>query len=188
MTRTHILSLLFFICAVTIYSIFEWYQTGEDESGKNDYSMNPDFVAELLNSKAFAQSGKLSYKIDALKMEHYSELAVTYFEMPKYTLFPKSEGAPWEISAKEATLFGTNRVQLEEDVLLVATDQDSIIKEIHGTYLELDLSTNIISSEQDIELKGADFVMYGAGLIVDLNTKQITLTKHDKTNYFKKAQ
>ena len=46
---------------------------------------------------------------------------------------------------------------------------------------KIDLNTNIISSEKKIEIKGIDFTMYGTGLIVDLNTKQVTLTKHEQT-------
>jgi lipopolysaccharide export system protein LptC len=74
-------------------------------------------------------------------------------------------------------------VKLEDRVSLKATDTDSLIQEIHGKYLELDLNTNIISSEQTIYIKGKEFTMYGSGLIVDLNTKQMTLKQHVQTTY-----
>jgi lipopolysaccharide export system protein LptC len=32
---------------------------------------------------------------------------------------------------------------------------------------------------------GKDFTMYGSGLIIDLNTKQMTLTQHERTIYKK---
>ncbi len=183
MNRGHTLSLLLFIFSVICYSIIEWRQANTGQSNNVDKQIAPDFIAETLNSETFSASGQLSYIIDAQRMEHYAQLAVTHFEFPKYTLYPKSHDAPWKISANEGTLYNNNRVKLENSVTLISTDTSSLIQEIHGKYLELDLNTNIISSEKKIEIKGLDFTMYGSGLIVDLNTKQVTLTKHEQTIY-----
>ncbi|MDO6444789.1 LPS export ABC transporter periplasmic protein LptC [Colwellia sp. 1_MG-2023] len=181
MTRIYIVSLLFFIFSVVSYIVIEWHQNSNQVSNAIDNKVSPDFIAESLNSETYNNTGQLSYIIDANRMEHYSELAVTHFEFPKYTLYPKNTDSPWKISANEGTLYNSNRVKLESKVALIATDSESLIQEIHGKYLELDLNTNIISSEKKIEIKGIDFTMHGTGLIVDLNTKQVTLTKHEKT-------
>ena len=74
---------------------------------------------------------------------------------------------------------------LKNRVRLTATEPGSLIQEIHCKYLELDLNTNIISSDQTILIQGKDFTMYGSGLIIDLNTKQMTLTEHVQTIYKK---
>ena len=181
MTRIYTVSLLFFIFSVISYVVIEWHQNNAQVTNTIDNKIAPDFIAESLNSETYNNVGQLSYVIDASRMEHYSELAVTHFEFPKYTLYPKNTDSPWKISANEGTLYNNNRVKLESKVALIATDNKSLIQEIHGKYLELDLNTNIISSEKKIEIKGIDFTMYGTGLIVDLNTKQVTLTKHEQT-------
>ncbi len=183
MSRTHTLTFLFFVFAIFCYGLIEWRQANISQSENVDNQIAPDFIAESLNSETFNQKGQLSYIIDATRMEHYAGLAVTHFEFPQYTLYPKGSDEPWKISANEGTLYNNNRVKLENRVALIATDKESLIQEIHGKYLELDLKTNIISSNQDIEIKGKDFLMLGTGLIVDLNTKQVTLTKHEKTIY-----
>ncbi|WP_286233577.1 LPS export ABC transporter periplasmic protein LptC [Thalassotalea sediminis] len=183
MSRTQIFSLLFFVLTVTAYSILEWHHTKQEDIQVVENNITPDFIAESLKSEAFSQKGLLTYRIDASRMEHYSELAVTHFEFPKYTLYPKDSDAPWKISANEGTLYNSNRVKLENKVLLISTDENSLIREIHGKYLELDLNTNIISSENSIRIKGVDFAMQGTGLIIDLNTKQVTLTQHEQTIY-----
>jgi len=185
MSRTYTISIIFLIVSLVSYSIIEWHQANTEQASSIDSDLIPDFIAESLNSDTFSKDGRLSYIIDADRMEHYAELAVTYFEFPKYTLYPKSSEAPWKVSANEGTLYDNNRVKLENKVTLVSTDNESLIQEIHGKYLELDLDTNIISSENNIEIKGVDFTMYGSGLIVDLDTKQFTLTKHDQTIYKK---
>jgi len=77
---------------------------------------------------------------------------------------------------------------LENRVRLLATAPESLIKEIHCKYLELDLNTNIISSDQTVVIKGKDFTMHGSGLIIDLNTKQMTLTEHVQTIYEKSSR
>ncbi|MCO4799484.1 MAG: LPS export ABC transporter periplasmic protein LptC [Colwelliaceae bacterium] len=183
MTRIYSLSLLFFIFSTITYIVIEWHQDNIQETDTINNQIAPDFIAETLNSETYSDTGQLSYIIDASRMEHYSQLAVTHFEFPKYTLYPKNTDSPWKISANEGTLYNNNRVKLESRVALLATDKNSLIQEIHGKYLELDLNTNILSSEKKIEIKGIDFTMYGSGLIVDLNTKQVTLTKHEKTIY-----
>jgi len=183
MSRVHGLSLLLFTISLICYGFIEWKQANVLPINGIDHQVMPDFIAEALNSETFDDKGKLSHIIDADRMEHYAGLAVTHFEFPKYTLYPKSNDAPWKISANEGTLYNNNRVKLENKVSLIATDKNSLIQEIHGKYLELDLNTNIISSDKKIEIKGVDFKMKGSGLIVDLNTKQVTLTKHEQTIY-----
>lgn len=181
MTRTTGLLLSFFIAATSIYFYLEWRQDANQDPQIISDDLTPDFIAESLNSNIYNAKGELSYIIDAQRMEHYSELAVTHFEFPQYTLYGKNNPSPWKLKANEGTLYSNNRVRLENRVTLLSTDAESLINKIHGRYLELDLNTNIISTEQTIVIEGKDFTMYGSGLIVDLNTKQMTLTEHVQT-------
>lgn len=185
MTRLNTLTFLVLLLGGMAYGIIEWRSSqslpGEDISK----DLLPDFIAEALKSDIYTETGQLSHAIVADRMEHYSNLEVTHFELPNYTLHPKNSESPWQLSAKEATLYKNNRVILNNRVHLRATDENSLIQEIHCKYLELDLKTNIISSEQTVMVQGKDFTMYGSGLIIDLNTKQMTLTEHVRTIYKK---
>lgn len=185
MTRVHALALLVLLLGAMAYGIVEWRgsQTLPGETVEDD--LTPEFVAEALRSNIYTETGQLSHAIVATRMEHYANLNVTHFEQPNYTLRPKNNESPWKLSAKEATLYKNNRVILNHRVHLMATDKNSLIQEIHCKYLELDLNTNIISSEQTVMVQGKDFTMYGSGLIIDLNTKQMTLTEHVRTIYKK---
>jgi lipopolysaccharide export system protein LptC len=196
MTRLNFLALLILLLGGMAYAIIEWRnaQITSDDSIENE--LTPDFIAEALKSDIYTQSGHLSHSVVAERMEHYAELEVTHFELPNYILYPKNNKAPktssnekqnypWKLSAKEATLYKNNRVILNHRVHLTATNETSLIQEIHCKYLELDLNTNIISSDQTVMVQGKDFTMYGSGLIIDLNTKQMTLTEHVRTIYKK---
>ncbi len=183
MNRLSSLALFVLLLSVMAYGIIEWRSALVEQDDILDNELTPDFIAETLKSNIFTDTGKLSHTIEADRMEHYSSLAVTHFELPNYTLHPKDSAAPWKLSAKEATLYKDNRVVLNHRVRLTATEENSLIEEIHCKYLELDLTTNIISSEQTVMVMGKDFTMYGSGLIIDLNTKQMTLTEHVRTIY-----
>lgn len=172
------------MCYIT-YSVIEWRSANVSNDQTIDQQLEPDFIAESLASSIYNKKGQLSHIIDAQRMEHYTNLEFTHFEYPQYTLFPKGNSKPWKLSAKEATLYSNNRVILESRVQLLSTDKTSLIKEINCKYLELDLNTNIISSDQTVMIQGKDFIEYGSGLIVDLNTKQMTLTEHVQTIYKK---
>lgn len=196
MTRLNFLALLTLLLGGMAYAIMEWRyaQTTPGESIENE--LTPDFIAEALKSDIYTQLGQLSHSVVADRMEHYAKLEVTHFELPNYILYPtnnaqskkssiEKQNYPWKLSAKEATLYKNNRVILNHRVHLTATDENSLIQEIHCKYLELDLNTNIISSDQTVMVQGKDFTMYGSGLIIDLNTKQMTLTEHVRTIYKK---
>ena len=210
MMRTNIVALLVLILGAMAYGIIEWRDSLVEPSENINSELTPDFVAEALKSNIYTESGQLSHAIIADRMEHYSKLEVTHFELPNYILYPKNRSTnntaseslspdalsskaslstikshPWKLSAKEATLYKNNRVILNHRVHLISTDEDSLIQEMHCKYLELDLNTNIISSDQTVMVQGKDFTMYGSGLIIDLNTKQMTLTEHVHTIYKK---
>jgi lipopolysaccharide export system protein LptC len=183
MNRIYGATITFFLFAITIYGLIEWYSVQEDNISMLDNSNEPEFIAENLNSDIYQESGALSYVVEAQRMEHYEQLEVTHFEYPRYTLYPKNNKPTWQVTANEGTLYNNNRVKLENRVRLIATDKESLIQEVHGKNLEMDLKSNIISSEQTILILGKGFTMYGSGLIVDLNTTQMTLTEHVQTIY-----
>jgi lipopolysaccharide export system protein LptC len=183
MNRLYSLTLVFFLIAGAIYGIIEWKNSSAPQLQTIDETITPDFIAENLHSNVYKSKGNLAYVVDAHRMEHYPELNITNFEFPQYTLHPKNDAPAWKVSANEGILYNNNRVKLENNVRVLATDQNSLLQEVQGKYFELDLKTNILSSEQEIKIIGKGFTIDGKGLIVDLNTNQMTLTKHVKSIY-----
>lgn len=185
MSRLYVFSGFIFFIAVIIQQLVKWNVAKHDETESVTQEVLPEFIAESLSSKIYNDEGKLTYVIKADRMEHYTDLGVTHFEKPQYSLYPKDSQATWKVSANEGTLYKNNRVLLESRVLILSNDKTSLLQEVHGKYLELDLNSNILSSEQTILIQGKGFNMYGSGLIVDLNTDQMTLTEHVQTIYKK---
>lgn len=185
MTRLYSLTFFILLLSGVIYGTIQWQNSLVEQDESLVAELIPDFIAEMLNSDFYNKQGLLSYEIDAERMEHFAGLEVTKFDLPLYTIYPKDQSSPWKISAQEATLYNNNRVVLKNRVILTSTESSSLIQEIHCKYLELDLNTNIISSDQTILVKGKHFTMYGSGLIIDLNTKQMALTEHVQTIFEK---
>ena len=185
MSRLYAFSGFMFFIAIIINQLVEWNNKNLTQTESVTQAVLPEFVAESLSSKIYNADGKLNYVIKAERMEHYTDLGVTYFEYPQYNLYPKKNQTTWKVSANEGTLYKNNRVSLENRVRILSNDSDSLLQEVHGKHLELDLNSNILSSEQTILIQGKSFNMYGSGLIIDLNTDQMTLTEHVQTIYKK---
>eukprot|EP00487_Bulimina_marginata_P005809 TRINITY_DN24352_c0_g1_i1.p1 TRINITY_DN24352_c0_g1~~TRINITY_DN24352_c0_g1_i1.p1 ORF type:complete len:118 (+),score=7.79 TRINITY_DN24352_c0_g1_i1:68-421(+) len=98
MNRLNSLALFFLLLSALIYGIIEWRSASIEEDTLIADEQRPDFIAEKLQSKIYSELGKLSHTIEAERMEHYSGLAVSYFELPNYTLYPQKEGQPWKVS------------------------------------------------------------------------------------------
>ena len=178
-------TLAIFILSALVYGVSQWQTDMNKPSDSIDRELTPDFIAESLKTTIYNENGDLSHEIKAQRMEHYSSLNFSRFEFPNYTLHPKKNLAPWHVKAKEATLFSNNKVVLKSNIQIISTEKDSLIHKIQGKTLALDLNTNIISSDQEIIIYGENFTMTGSGLIIDLNSTQMTLTKHGKTIFTK---
>lgn len=183
MNRIYVLTIFLFTLALVSYSFIEWLDDDEQQSNLPSTLKKPTFIANNLESDIFAETGELSYHVKAKKMEHYAQSKTTLFQEPRYILFPKNNKPAWKVTAKEGILANNNRITLKNRVDFTSTNDESLIKAIKGQYIEMDLTTNIISSEQTILILGEGFTMYGSGLIVDLNTSQMTITEHVQTIY-----
>jgi lipopolysaccharide export system protein LptC len=178
-------AMVIFILSAIAYAVTQWRNDNDKSSNILDNDLTPDFIAESLKSAIYNEKGQLSHEIEAARMEHYSPLKLSHFESPHYTLYPTDNSSPWHVNAQEATLYNNNNVILKSKIRITTSAKDGLIQEIHGKTLELDLNTNIITSDQEIIVYGKDFTLTGSGLMIDLNTTQMTIKKHGKTIYKK---
>ena len=104
MKRLYITAIFTFIFSFFIYGIIEWRNEKDTDITSVNSEVTPDFVAEKLTSYIYNKEGNLSHVIEADRMEHYSGLSITKFELPKYTLYPEDKSPQWYINAKEGIL------------------------------------------------------------------------------------
>jgi len=171
-------SLLLFVIALILWRLFD---TGEDSAGGDSQPMyQPDFIAAGLQSSGFDEQGKLAYRIRAERMEYFTELEMTTFANPLVRVYPSLGQALWEISAREGILTDQNRVVLQKDVKIKNLSDSKYISELDTSLLEVDLSTNQVSSDRPVTLKGPQYDLQGVGMQGDLTNQTLTLL--DKVN------
>lgn len=144
----------------------------------------PDYIATDLRSITFNSEGKLESRVSAAYMEHFDTDAETRFTEPVYTLFPEDGDGEWRLSAKVGKLNkSSDSVMLEQDVLIEAMSFDEPLQRLNTSYLELDLKTMILTSDEEIFISGNNFHLSGQGLYADLNAQEVKLLSKIKGTY-----
>lgn len=166
------------VFALYVPLLFE--ETFDETTEKGDRELIPNYSALNLNSKLYDKEGRLSHQVAAEKMEHYEELGFAIFENPVYTLF-LDDGQPWQITAMEGTLYNNNRIQLERNVKIVNLRSEEYVKAIATEYIEIDLQSKTLFSDQLVEITGQDYLVTSVGIFGDLVSQQYELKEHVKT-------
>lgn len=165
----------------TTATVLYWQvQLKKEDLVKNTVAIDkqPDFIANNLNSLDFNARGQIASKVTATHMEHFTNSNTTYFTKPIYLLYPDDPSeSPWKIQADKGSLNKTTgKVVLEKNVVIDAISPQEPIQELATNYLELDLNTMIMTSDQTILVTGNDFNIRGKGLYADLNAQEVELT------------
>jgi lipopolysaccharide export system protein LptC len=150
---------------------------------EQEEAWQPNYQAKGMLSTLYDANGKISHQVYADKMEHYQLLGFTLFQQPKYTIFVENQREPWQVTALEGTLYEDNRIQLETDVIILSQDEQGIVQTINTEFLEINLSSKTLSSDQPVSITGSDYVINSNGLSANLETRQYELIDHVQTIY-----
>ena len=58
-----------------------------------------------------------------------------------------------------------------------------MVKFITTDYLEINLDTNMVTTDNPIKIEGEKLTIEGQGLIADLTAGKVSLTKHVETHF-----
>ncbi len=170
----------------TAIMIWLWYPYfSQDNSRPNnsaDSIIVPDYIASELKQTSYDESGAISHKVTAEKMELYQELGFTHFSKPTFTLF--SEQETWQLSADEATLYENKTLILERNVVAVNLTPEAMIDKITADNIRIDIKSSVMNSEQPVVLTGPNLKITGKGLRADLKAEIIELINHTRTIYY----
>ncbi|WP_100656668.1 LPS export ABC transporter periplasmic protein LptC [Alteromonas flava] len=172
-----------FILALATY-IPTWLKEDSVSTvGNEEDAYKPTYQAKNLRSAIYDESGKLSHRIFAQQMEHFEQLGFVYFKQPQYTIYMEDEETPWQVTAEEGTLYDDNRIQLERNVTIRSLSDDEFVKTIATEFLQIDLTTKIMTSDQAVTIVGEDYQIQSDGLNADLTNKTYELQQHVQTVY-----
>lgn len=172
-----------FLLVLMIY-LPGWF-SGElaDPISDAEESWQPNYQARNLRSTLYDELGNINHQVFATQMEHYQLLGFTLFAEPRYTIFVKEQQNPWQVIAKEGTLYDDNRIQLETDVEIRSFDESGFVQTIKTQFLEINLVDKTMMSDQPVEISGKDFVVNSNGFAADLQTQKYELIDHVQTQY-----
>lgn len=183
MNRLSISIVLLFLLVLLLQSQ-SWYETAPaDTHAGSEEVWQPNYRAEGMTSTLYNKEGKLNHKVFSRQMEHYEMLGFTLFESPQYTIYTKNKGEPWHVTAREGTLYENNRIQLETDVEITSMDKSGFIRRIKANFIEIDLDTKTMMSDQTVKIMGKDFTIDSNGFSADLETHKFELLNHVQTLY-----
>ncbi|MCH8501251.1 MAG: LPS export ABC transporter periplasmic protein LptC [Aliidiomarina sp.] len=191
MNKRSLVLLVLFAC---VSAGLLWYSFDREEPiviDSSDSQLIPDFTAFGLSTRVFESDGRLAHQIQAERMAHFSTIRLTELEQPVYTTFLSEHsvniqetGAVWEISARHGRFFEDERLELIDNVSIVNRSGIGYIEEIRTDYLEIDLQTGIMQTDQAVTLRGPQFNVEGVGMRVNLEAQQLEIINHVETIYY----
>lgn len=175
--------LLFVLILLLNAPIFEQKKPPTADDSRPE-AWNPNYQARNMKSTLFNESGEVNHKVFATTMEHYEMLGFTLFEFPEYTIYTENTEQPWKVNASEGTLYGDNRIELEQKVIIESLSDDDFVKRIETDFIEIDLENKTMHSDQLTTITGAEFVITSNGFHANLLTRKFELINHVQTVYY----
>ncbi|XOV80643.1 MAG: LPS export ABC transporter periplasmic protein LptC [Aestuariibacter sp.] len=183
MNRTTLSILLLFVLILILNAPFfeEKPQSNTDDSRPEAWS--PNYQARNMQSTLYNKQGDVNHEVFATSMEHYDILGFTLFENPEYTIFTERSEQPWKVNALEGTLYEDNRIELEQKVIIESLSEGDFVQRIETDFIEIDLNTKTMHSDQLTTISGVDFVITSNGFNANLLTRKFELINHVQTVY-----
>ncbi|GGW80959.1 LPS export ABC transporter periplasmic protein LptC [Alteromonas halophila] len=182
-SRLQISILILFILALLLY-IPTWMSEAPVERQADQIdALRPAYRAKNLTTTLYNQEGQLNHRVFARNMEHYDQLGFVLFTQPEYTLYTDDASAPWLVTAQEGTLYNNDTIQLDSDVEIVNQTQNDFVETIETEFIEINLDTKTMVSDQPVTIRGVQYVISSNGFNADLQTQQYELIDHVQTVY-----
>lgn len=183
MNRTTLSILLLFVLILLLNApLFEEKPDVRPQDSRPE-AWNPNYQARNMQSTLYNKQGEVNHEVFATSMEHYDMLGFTLFENPEYTIYTDRSEQPWKVNAVEGTLYEDNRIELEQKVIIESLSEDDFVKRIETDFIEIDLDTKTMQSDQMTIISGADFIITSNGFHANLLTRKFELINHVQTVY-----
>ena len=173
---------LLVVLAFIVISVILWlpaFQQPIDSDGDFDQELFPEFTAKFLHQEMFDEQGRLTQEVFSQKMEHFAELDLTHFEQPEFVIYQNHEPF-WRLTAKVGNM-QDGLLILDQAVTMEQLTANAMVRTINTEYLEINLESNMVTSDSPITIAGQRMTIVGSGMIADLNLGKVSLTQHVET-------
>lgn len=178
-------SLIYILLILFVVGLY-YYQSKETENiaiASIDLSKHPVYQSERMLTTIYNPLGYLSYKIVAFNVKHFDDSGNTEFLSPDITFYNQEGVATWNIQANNATLTRDRLLYLNNKVQLDNLLPDTQLQRIITDNANVNLNTQIVTSDDHVTIQGTNFTSTGTGLRGDLRDKTADILENVKTHY-----
>ena len=182
MSRQTLLFALLFLVALAAWQLGDIELAPEPTTKVENYQ--PDFTAKNLVTTRFNAEGMRTERLESRYAEYYQILEQATFDKPVVYMFDDKGAAEWKLTAETGVLNTDDNVILRDKVHLDGLLPASFISTLDTSYLELDLVTQGMRSNQHISIVSQEFQTEGVGLKGHLERKYFELLDKGHATYF----
>jgi len=183
MSKTRIwITLLLILLAL---GLIGWNMTDSDDSATPvaANSQDPTYKSQHTVTHVYNPAGKLNYKLIAEDVQYFTTDQLSWFTKPVMTLFDDKTVAIWSVRADRAKLTKDRMLYLYGNVEVDSLSPTSQLEKIKTDNALVNLVTQDISSEDEVNLYGSSFNSNGMKMRGNLRNKTAELIDKVKTNY-----
>lgn len=143
----------------------------------------PDAIATNTDSVSYTTEGQLAWRLQADEVQFYRNPDYSTFTQPRAIMYQQDNPEPWRARANYGSLENEDQVHLRQDVVIMTRSQDSPVHQINTEYLAIDLTQNIMRTDQPLVITGPGLRIEANGLHAELDSERITLTNGVRSTY-----
>ncbi|CAD6507895.1 LPS export ABC transporter periplasmic protein LptC [Candidatus Profftia tarda] len=176
-----------FVLLLTVLSsiIIAWNLTENHSDITESYVKNkaPTYRSQNIITIVYDPTGKISYKIIAKNMYHYSDDKTSWFSQPILITYDQDTQPTWSIRADKAKIIDNHMLYLHGSVEANSLLQISQLKKITADNVHLNLVTQDISADHAVTVYGSNFTSSGLKMRGNMQEKTARLMNNVKTYY-----
>ncbi|MDR0806557.1 MAG: LPS export ABC transporter periplasmic protein LptC [Enterobacteriaceae bacterium] len=143
----------------------------------------PTYQTQQMVTIVYNPEGLLSYKLTAEDVKHYAAAQDTWFTKPVMITYDKDQTATWSVRSDRAKLTQDRMLYLYDNVEVNSLTTTSQLERIKTNSAVVNLITQDISSDDHVNLYGANFTSEGMKMRGNLRSKTAKLIEKVKTYY-----
>ncbi|XKM13896.1 LPS export ABC transporter periplasmic protein LptC [Orbaceae bacterium ac157xtp] len=183
MNKKNLLYIILIILVTAIYYYYQGQEAHPEAEPQTDLTTQPIYQSDKMQTLIYNLSGKLSYKITSQHAEYLENTKEAQFTAPFITLYNQNNNASWNITSNFATLTNDKKLILKGDVKLDNLLPDNQIQSILTNNANVDLITQIVTSNEKVTIQGTSFSSTGYRLYGNLREKKADILENVKTYY-----
>ncbi len=187
MSRLKLSIVALFSLAVLVYLPTWMSNKPQQQKLQQEDAHKPAYRAKNITTTLYDEEGSINHQVFAKTMEHYDLLGFVTFSQPRYSIYGEDKQTPWQLKAHEGTLYNGNIIQLDREVELTSSGPDDFIRSVKTEFIQLNLETRQMTSDQPVTIQGVDYTIESNGLTANLRTKHYELIDHVQTTFAPKA-